>query len=70
MTTTEYNMHVNALGLNNGAVAQALRVNYTTPWRWRTGRVAIPGVTAYVLREYFETVRESLEADNFTGVTK
>lgn len=66
MTTEEFNIHYNNLRLTDQRMSDDLGVNYTTVWRWRTGRAAITTMAEHTLRIYFDEVREELEAENFT----
>lgn len=70
MTRTEYEAWYNRLRLSDAKVAEDLRIDYTTAWRWRTGKVAINPRNAYVLKLYFNSKLAEVERDNFTGDTK
>lgn len=67
MTRTEYEAWFNKLRLTDAQVSQDLRVDYTTAWRWRTGKAKINPRNAYVLKLYFESKLAEVERDNFTG---
>jgi hypothetical protein len=70
MTRTEYEAWVNKLRLSDRQVSEDLRVDYTTAYRWRTGKASINPRNAYVLKLYFSEKLAELNKDNFTGDTK